>query len=104
MANNPGGDGSNQDFIDQLLDMQTYAPPNLTGTVTDVNLAGGGLPMNMMLQLSGGFHAPPVFPLGLSLDQGKPTFLKPDDGSGSGSTTAKRFREDVGVHGLPLRI
>ena len=24
--------------------------------------------------------------------------LKPDDGSGSGSTTAKRFREVVGIH------
>lgn len=84
--------------MDQLLEMQTYGSPNLAGTVTDVNLAGGGLPMNMMLQLSGGFHAPPGFPLGLSLDQGKPAFLKPDDGSGSGSAIAKRFRDGVGVH------
>lgn len=52
----------------------------------------------MMLQLSsgdgsgGGFHGS-VFPLGLSLEQGKTGFLKPDEASGSG----KRFRDDLVV-------
>ncbi|KAJ8443495.1 hypothetical protein Cgig2_016978 [Carnegiea gigantea] len=98
MANNPG-EAPNHDFLEQLLEMQTYAAaaadPNLAGTA-DVNLAP------MMLQLNsaaGGYHAsPPVFPLGLSLDQGKPAFLKPDEGSGSGSGSggaSKRFREDM---------
>jgi len=95
MADDPG-EAPNHDFLEQLLEMQTYAAaadPNLAGTV-DVNLAP------MMLQLnsaSGGYHAPPpVFPLGLSLDQGKPAFLKPDEGSGFGSGSAnKRFREDM---------
>uniref|UniRef100_A0A7C9E917 BHLH domain-containing protein n=2 Tax=Opuntia streptacantha TaxID=393608 RepID=A0A7C9E917_OPUST len=108
MADDPG-EAPNHDFLEQLLEMQTYAAaadPNLAGTV-DVNLAP------MMLQLnsaSGGYHAPPpVFPLGLSLDQGKPAFLKPDEGSGFGSGSAnKRFREDMVdasknvFHGQPM--
>lgn len=107
MANNP--DTPNQDFLEQLLEMQTYAAaaaaaaaaagdPNLAGT--DVNL-GSGAPM--MLQLSsghgpGGFHGPPVFPLGLSLDQaGKPGsgFMKHDEGSSSAN---KRFRDGDPQH------
>jgi hypothetical protein len=50
----------------------------------------------MMLQLasgdaSGGFHGQ-VFPLGLSLEQGKGGFMKPEEASGSGG---KRFRDDL---------
>ncbi|CAO2818838.1 unnamed protein product [Amaranthus hypochondriacus] len=103
MANNP--DNPNHDFLEQLLEMQNFAAaaaaavggdPNLAGT--DVNL-GPGAPM--MLQLNsgpGGFHGPPVFPLGLSLDQGvKPTsgFIKHDEGSSSAN---KRFRDDPQHH------
>ncbi|XP_047335100.1 transcription factor UNE12-like [Impatiens glandulifera] len=97
MANNPS-DGSSDDFFQQILGFPSYAG-------TDGNLAGNetgmvGAPPPMMLQLSsndgsahlggGGFHGG-VFPLGLSLDQGKPGFMKVDEASGSG----KRFRDDV---------
>ena len=70
--------------------------------------SGTGLPP-MMLQLSsddlggggggsGGFHGQ-VFPLGLSLEQGKEGFLKPEEASGNG----KRFQDDV-VNGRALSM
>ena len=99
MANNP--ENPNQDFLEQLLEMQNFAAavggePNLAGN--DMGL-GHGAPM--MLQLNSGpsgFHGPPVFPLGLSLDRaGKPTsgFIKHDEGS---SSINKRFRDDPQHH------
>lgn len=103
MANNP--ETPNQDFLEQLLEMQTYAAAAAAAAAGDPNLAGTDMNMGpgapMMLQLSsgpGGFHGPPVFPLGLSLDQaGKPTsgFMKPDEGS---SSVNKRFRDDPHHH------
>ncbi|KAF5741859.1 transcription factor UNE12-like [Tripterygium wilfordii] len=103
MANNPS-EATNDDFLEQILGLQNFA-------AAETGLAGadGGLaPPPMMLQLSSGdgsahigggagaYHGS-VFPLGLSLDQGKGggggggVFLKPEDASGSG----KRFRDEV---------
>ncbi|KAK2455442.1 basic helix-loop-helix (bHLH) DNA-binding superfamily protein [Trifolium repens] len=106
MSNHPS-DTPADDFLEQILGL-----PNFTSTDgTDTS----SLAAPMMLQLNsgdtathlgagGGFHAP-VYHLGLSLDQGKGGFLKPDDASGSG----KRFREDVvdtrpknTFHGQPI--
>ncbi|GMH02379.1 hypothetical protein Nepgr_004218 [Nepenthes gracilis] len=94
MANNPT-DGAGDDFLEQILGMQTYAgaDSNLAGTAAD-----GPSPMVLQLNsgdgsshLAGAFQSP-VFPLGLSLEQGgNGGFLNPDDASGSG----KRFRDDV---------
>ncbi|KAF3436222.1 hypothetical protein FNV43_RR23314 [Rhamnella rubrinervis] len=102
MANNPS-EAPADDFLEQILGLPTFAS-------ADTNLGGsdGGLPgataTPMMLQLSsgdasghmgtvggggGGFGS--VFPLELSLEQGKAGFLKPEDASGSG----KRFRDDI---------
>lgn len=75
MANNPS-DGPTDDFFEQILGFPTYGG-------TEANLAGNSA-TPMMLQLSsgdgsahlgggtGGFHGS-LFPLGLSLDQGKVT-------------------------------
>ncbi|KAE7997714.1 hypothetical protein FH972_002321 [Carpinus fangiana] len=98
MANNhPSSEAtSNDDFFDQILGIPSFAS-------ADTGLPGGhdtGLPSgaspHMMLQLgsgdaSAGFHGQ-VFPLGLSLEQGKGGFLKPEEASGSGG---KRFRDDL---------
>ncbi|KAL2934595.1 Transcription factor UNE12 [Bienertia sinuspersici] len=99
MANNP--ETPNQDFLEQLLEMQTYAAAAAAAAAGDPNMAGSDVNLGpgapMMLQLSsgpGGFHGPPVFPLGLSLDQAnKPTsgFIKHDEGP---SSVSKRFREE----------
>lgn len=91
MANHPS-DTPADDFLEQILGL-----PNFTSTDgTDAS----SLASPMMLQLNSGdpahlsagaaFHTP-VYQLGLSLDQGKGGFLKPDDASGSG----KRFREEI---------
>lgn len=92
MSNHPSETPAD-DFLEQILGL-----PNFTSTDgTDAS----SLAAPMMLQLNSGdaanhlaagtgFHTP-VYHLGLSLDQGKGGFLKPDDASGSG----KRFREDV---------
>ncbi|GAB4841669.1 Transcription factor une12, variant 2 [Ancistrocladus abbreviatus] len=110
MSNNPA-DGSGDDFLDQILGLQSYGAP------ADPNIAGAAAAPPMVLQLSSGdpsahlrgapggtaaagFQAP-GFPLGLSLEQaGNSGFLKPDDASSSG----KRFREDVldVFHGQPM--
>ncbi|XP_028758435.1 transcription factor UNE12-like [Neltuma alba] len=113
MANNPS-DAPADDFLEQILGLPTFAS-------ADSGLAGTAAPPPMMLQLnsgdgtdhltsvgagagSGAFHAP-VYQLGLSLEQGKGGFLKPEEPSGSG----KRFREDIVdnraknvFHGQPL--
>ncbi|XAR58595.1 hypothetical protein NMG60_11014062 [Bertholletia excelsa] len=97
MANNPT-DGASDDFLEQILGFPAYQ-------ATETNLAGAASPM--MLQLSsgdssahlgsagggggGGGFPGAMFPLGLSLDQGKPGFMKVEEASGS----SKRFREDV---------
>ncbi|GLU03602.1 hypothetical protein SLE2022_207920 [Rubroshorea leprosula] len=106
MANNPN-EAPADDFFEQILGLQNFAPADTGLAGADGGLAGSaavGAPM--MLQLSSGdgsghlsgigggagttFHGQ-VFPLGLSLDQGKGGFLKPDESSGSG----KRFRDEV---------
>ncbi|KAH9621050.1 hypothetical protein KSS87_022345 [Heliosperma pusillum] len=98
MANNPG-DAPNQDFLEQLLEMQTYAAAAAAaaaaagGGVSDSGLAGNEMNLagnnNMLLQLSspgigGCYPSQPVYPLGLSLDPGpgsghKAGFLKHDE-------------------------
>ncbi|XP_022758328.1 transcription factor UNE12-like isoform X2 [Durio zibethinus] len=107
MANNPN-EAPADDFLEQILGLPNFAS-------TDTGLAGpdGGLAGNapasgapMILQLSsgdgagnlgaiggggGGAYHGPVFPLGLSLEQGKGGFVKPEEASGSG----KRFRNEV---------
>ncbi|XP_041008038.1 transcription factor UNE12-like [Juglans microcarpa x Juglans regia] len=98
MANNhPSSEATtNDDFLDQILGIQTFGSADTGGLhAPDGGLSAGGAPPPMMLQLnsgdvSGGFHGQ-VFPLGLSLDQGKGGFLKPEEASGSG----KRFRDDL---------
>lgn len=103
MANNPS-DTPADDFLEQILGYPSFgsADNNLTGSDGGLSGAHGG---PMMLQLSsgdgpghissvggGGAGYPgSVFPLGLSLEQGKAGFLKPEEASGSG----KRFRDDV---------
>ncbi|KAJ4830740.1 Transcription factor une12 [Turnera subulata] len=103
MANNPT-ETQPDDFLQEILGIPNFpsAEPGLVGP-DHATLAAAQAPM--MLQLSSGdasghmaalggpgggpdFHG---FPLGLSLDQGKGGFLKPEEASGSG----KRFREDV---------
>ncbi|XP_057964762.1 transcription factor UNE12 [Malania oleifera] len=104
MASNPS-EGPNDDFLEQILGIHSYAGADSGLPANDAGggLAGAGAPM--MLQLSSGdgsghvggvvagssgYHGA-VFPLGLSLEQGKTGFLKPEEASGSG----KRFREEV---------
>ncbi|KAL2323496.1 hypothetical protein Fmac_027875 [Flemingia macrophylla] len=82
MANHPSEPPAD-DFLEQFLGLPTFG----SGDPAD------GSPM--MLQLSSAdaaaaFHAPP-YHLGLSLDQGKAPFLKPDEPSAS----ANRFRDNV---------
>ncbi|XP_041005283.1 transcription factor UNE12-like [Juglans microcarpa x Juglans regia] len=97
MANNhPSAEATtNDDFLDQILGIPTFGSADPGGLpVPDTGLSSGGHPP-MMLQLSsgdgsGGFHGQ-VFPLGLSLEQGKGGFLKPEEASGS----SKRFRDDL---------
>ncbi|KAG2330849.1 hypothetical protein Bca4012_019575 [Brassica carinata] len=101
------------DFFEQILGL-----PNFSASSSDGGLGGGGAPP-MMLQLGSGeegghmaglgggsgptgFHNQ-MFPLGLSLDQGKGQgFLRPEGGLGSG----KRFSDDVMkpvFHGQPMQ-
>nr|WKE35169.1 basic helix-loop-helix family protein [Rosa persica] len=100
MANNPS-EAQADDFFEQILGLPNFASADANLTGGDGGLAGA--PSSMMLQLSsgdgsghmgavggGGYHGG-VFPLGLSLEQGKAGFLKPEEASGSG----KRFRDDV---------
>lgn len=103
MANNPG-EAPSDDFLDQILGFQGYA------TGAEDNLAGNEAPAAMMLQLGsshGSSHLGPMgaglgvgiggdygggaagFPLGLSLEQGKPGF---NDALGSGR---RFFRDDT---------
>ncbi|XP_074316789.1 transcription factor UNE12-like [Silene latifolia] len=113
MANNPG-EAPNQDFLEQLLEMQTYAAAAAAaaaaagGGVNESGLAGNEMNLagnnNMLLQLSspgigGCYPSQSVYPLGLSLDPGpgpgsghKAGFLKHDE---CGPSSIKRFRDDL---------
>lgn len=109
-SNNPHDNLSDQtpsdDFFEQILGLPNFSASSAAGlSGVDGGLGGGAPPM--MLQLGSGdegshmgglggsgptgFHNQ-MFPLGLSLDQGKgPGFLRPEGGHGSG----KRFSDDV---------
>lgn len=106
MANNPN-DPPTDDFLEQILGLQNFASAESGLSAPDAGLgstAGAAAPMMLQLSsgdgsshisalgggVSGGFHGQ-VFPLGLSLEQGKGGFLKPEEASGSG----KRFREEL---------
>ncbi|KAI4349455.1 hypothetical protein L6164_010041 [Bauhinia variegata] len=96
------------DFLEQILGLSNFASTDSSLGGADAGLAGAAAPSPMMLQLNSGdgtghlaaggtgascgsgFHGP-VYQLGLSLEQGKGGFLKPEEASGSG----KRFRDDV---------
>ncbi|EXB26566.1 hypothetical protein L484_012559 [Morus notabilis] len=104
MANNPSETPAD-DFLEQILGFPSFASADNNLSGGDGGGLAGAPPGAMMLQLSSGDgsgHMPgvggggvgfpgSVFPLGLSLEQGKPGFLKPEEASGSG----KRFRNDV---------
>lgn len=84
----------------QILGLLNFASADSGLSAADVGLAGAATQAPMMLQLNSAdanahlagasFHAP-VYQLGLSLEQGKGRFMKPDEASASG----KRFRDDV---------
>ncbi|XP_030549229.1 transcription factor UNE12 [Rhodamnia argentea] len=110
MANNPN-EAPADEFLEHLLGLPNFAAAAEAGLAPG---DGSGLSVTaappMMLHLGsgdgsghmsalgggggaaagGGYHGT-VFPLGLSLEQGKGGFLKPEDASGSG----KRFHEEV---------
>ncbi|CAH8352539.1 unnamed protein product [Eruca vesicaria subsp. sativa] len=115
--NNPHENLSDQtpsdDFFEQILGL-----PNFSASSSDGGLGGGGGAPPMMLQLGSGeeggghhmgglgpsgFHNQ-MFPLGLSLDQGKGhNFIRPEGGLASGG---KRFSDDVMkpvFHGQPMQ-
>ncbi|GAB2282311.1 Transcription factor une12 [Dionaea muscipula] len=96
MASNPQ-DGAVDDFLEQILGMPPYAgpDPNLAG---NNGVAGGNSgflqlrsadhPTSHLGPAAAGNFQSPVFPLGLSLDQGGNSgFLKPEDAAAAG----KRF-------------
>lgn len=99
MANN-ASDTPADDFLEQILGLPTFASGDSGLSAADVGLSGTTSPAPMMLQLNSAdanahltgaaFHAP-VYQLGLSLDQGKGGFMKPEEASASG----KRYRDDV---------
>ncbi|KAJ4968847.1 hypothetical protein NE237_015548 [Protea cynaroides] len=106
MANNPP-EGLADDFFDQILAIPTYSGNESPLAGNEGNLAGTAAgASSMVLQLNSGEGSSHVrsagggggyqgttamFPLGLSLEQGKTCFVKPEDASGSG----KRFREGI---------
>ncbi|KAK5783968.1 Transcription factor UNE12 -like protein [Gossypium arboreum] len=107
MANNPN-ESPADDFLEQILGLPHFAPTETGLAGPDGRLSGNattaGAPMHLQLSSGGGtghigaiggggggaFHGQ-VFPLGLSLEQGKGGFLKPEEASGS----SKRFRDEV---------
>ncbi|KAL0730533.1 hypothetical protein Bca4012_026626 [Brassica carinata] len=109
--NNPHANLSDQtpsdDFFNQILGLPNFSASSAAGL--SGGLGGGGAPPMMLQMGSGhegshmgglggsgpsGFHSQ-MFPLGLSLDQGKgPGFLRPEGGLGSG----KRFSDDIVDH------
>ena len=101
MANNPSK-ANNNDFLEQILTLPSFASAEASLTGADGGLGGSGTgrpPMMLKLSFddlggggggSGGFHRQ-VFPLGLSLEQRKGGFLKPEEAF----SNSKRFRDDV---------
>lgn len=107
MANNPN-ESPADDFLEQILGLPHFAPTETGLAGPDGRLSGNattaGAPMLLQLSSGGGtghigaiggggggaFHGH-AFPLGLSLEQGKGGFLKPEEASGS----SKRFRNEV---------
>ncbi|KAF8059330.1 hypothetical protein N665_1232s0010 [Sinapis alba] len=118
-GNNPHENLSDQtpsdDFFDQILGL-----PNFSASSSDGGLGGGGGAPPMMLQLGSGeegshmgglgggsgptgFHNQ-MFPLGLSLDQGKgPNFLRPEGGHGSGHRSSSSSMKGPVFHGQPMQ-
>ena len=101
MANNPSK-ATNDDFLEQILGLPSFASAEASLTGANGGLGNSGTdPLPMMLQLSfgdlggggggsGGFHGQ-VFPLRLSLEQGKGGFLNPDEASDSGKRKLETF-------------
>ena len=101
MANNPSK-ANNNDFLEQILALPSFASAEASLIGADGGLGGSGTGRPpVMLKLSsddpggggggsGGFHRQ-VFPLGLSLKQRKGGFLKPEEAF----SNSKRFRDDV---------
>ncbi|KAJ8899438.1 hypothetical protein K2173_018412 [Erythroxylum novogranatense] len=93
MANNPS-DPPTDDFLQEILGLQSFpssdaALPSPAQASMMLQLSSGDPSASHLSSLSApGFHG---FPLGLSLEQGKDAFIKPEEASGSG----KRFRDDV---------
>lgn len=93
MANN-STEPSSDEFLEQILGFSTFPPSDavLPGTAVPPHmllqlgsadgsgfLSGGGLLPSAATSVSGGFHRP-VFPLGLSLEQGRTAgFMKPEE-------------------------
>ena len=94
MANN-SSKATNNDFLEQILNLPSFASTKAGLTGADGGLGNWGTdPLPMMLQLIsgdlgyggsgfGGFHGQ-VFPLRMSLEQGKGGFLKPNEASSKG--------------------
>ncbi|KAK8570131.1 hypothetical protein V6N13_002829 [Hibiscus sabdariffa] len=107
MASNPN-ESPADDFLEQIFGLPNFAHADAGIAGNDGGLAGTGVGAGapMFLQLNsadgsghlgaigsgggGAFHGQ-VFPLGLSLEQGKGGFLKQEEASGS----CKRFRDGV---------
>ncbi|PKU75054.1 Transcription factor UNE12 [Dendrobium catenatum] len=96
MANppQPPPDGITDDFFEQIFSMPGY-------TTGDGSLAGGdgsSVP-GIVQQFNSGDGSSPgtfsVFPLGLSLEQGRPGFAVAEEGSCGGGGVGKRLREGV---------
>ncbi|KAH7661387.1 Myc-type basic helix-loop-helix (bHLH) domain-containing protein [Dioscorea alata] len=78
------------DFFEQFLSMPSYTSADPGSSGTEAGLSGIALQLSSGDGSAAGFPGS-VFPLGLSLDQGRGGFPLPEEASGSG----KRFRDDV---------
>ncbi|KAK8942605.1 Transcription factor UNE12 [Platanthera zijinensis] len=97
MANppQPPPDGMADDFLEQMFFMPGYAPGDGVLAGGDDNSVPGIVPQfnSGDGSSSGNF---PVFPLGLSLDQGRPGFHVAEEGS-SGGSMGRRIRQGAEV-------
>ncbi|KAK8961768.1 Transcription factor UNE12 [Platanthera guangdongensis] len=97
MANppQPPSDGMADDFLEQIFFMPGYAPGDGVLAGGDENSVPGIVPQfnSGDGSSSGNF---PVFPLGLSLDQGRPGFHMAEEGS-SGGSMGRRIRQGAEV-------
>ncbi|KAJ0966435.1 hypothetical protein J5N97_027573 [Dioscorea zingiberensis] len=91
MANppQPPPDCMTDDFLEQILSMPAYAGADHSASGIALQLSSGEASAASLAGAGGGFPGS-VFPLGLSLQQGRSGFAVADDGSGSG----KRFRDE----------